>query len=748
LKIRFFRHFATIIFGVFLFFYFTTCRIKPSDTPDDQLASLIENADLDTLHDMDLSLIERTALENPNAAFYAAYLLERKISSHSLDSENAARADEIVVKLYKIALRDEVVRDESANRLRPFAFGNRKNAMELVGISPATPAIRTLKAASLLSLGYYNEVSAFYNDKTLFDGAEELTSWDRAILLLIRLVQNNYGPESDLHGALLDFFLADRIGGAQRWLWAEITLRELVPFLEAEENAIRGRFYTVDSAYRDALAVFRPAYTLDPRLFSRYGDLLTDLGRSFLYGGYQEEGAALFIRWEAETDDSQAARDFRYICLYYAGRMRRLNNKQDLATEHFTRALEAAPDSLQKDACIWYLIEMALSKKTETGITLLEKWADTWHDGDYFADLYDRIAQWAASKNRFSTFAELFPAIERGNSGLTRAKYAYIIGRALEEGLIPPQDRTPEAFFAIAYNESGAPYYYNEALLYYRTLAGLKLGKEPDFIDKPQQNEPDTVAAISDITAITTKEGKFLEGFFTYGAARYALAWIRDYTDTLPLEELRVFAKSLSENELWGDAIRLCTLYMKRPDFSLASEDIALYFPLGYAELVNRFAEQYHIDRGILFGLIRTESIFIPDIISHAGAGGLMQLMPQTALDTAKTMARQGGPDYVVEDSVDRANPEANIHIGVYFLRHLMDTQATPLHALLSYNGGPNRVRRWVRASDLPPDLFMETVELKETREYGKKVVASAILYNYFYFSLKPDTLIADSFGN
>jgi soluble lytic murein transglycosylase len=375
----------------------------------------------------------------------------------------------------------------------------------------------------------------------------------------------------------------------------------------------------------------------------------------------------------------------------------------------------------------------------ETGIALLEQWADKWRDGDYFADLYDRVAQWAVSRKSWSTLVRLFPAIERGNSGLTRAKYAYIIGRALEEGRTGPLERPPEAFFAIAHDESGAPYYYHEAFLYYRVLAGLKLGKEPLFIGKREDREP---------YAISSKEGLFLQGFFTYGAKKYALAWIRDYTETLPLDELRALAGRLSEEGLWGDAIRLCTIYMKRPDFAVTPEDIVWYYPRGYEELVTAFAEQYGIDDSLLFGLIRTESIFIPDIISRAGAGGLTQLMPETALDTAKTIARQGGPDYVVDGTVDRANPEINIHIGTYFLRYLLDTQETPLNALLSYNGGPTRIRRLARASDFPPDLFMESLEIKETREYGKKVLAAAILYDYFYFSLKPDALIADILGN
>jgi soluble lytic murein transglycosylase-like protein len=101
-----------------------------------------------------------------------------------------------------------------------------------------------------------------------------------------------------------------------------------------------------------------------------------------------------------------------------------------------------------------------------------------------------------------------------------------------------------------------------------------------------------------------------------------------------------------------------------------------------------------------------------------------------------------------VDGTVDRANPETNIHIGTFFLRQLMDTQSSPLHAILAYNGGPTRIRRLDRASDLPPDLFMESIEIKETREYGKKVLASAMLYDYFYFSLKSDTLIADIVSN
>jgi soluble lytic murein transglycosylase len=710
-----------------------------------ELAALIEQADTSDFHEPNAFLIEQSARENPAAAFYMAYALEKKSATQNFDPDRAAYVDEIIFKLYKAALRNTVVRDEAANRLRPLVQRSRENAREIIGITAAAPATRTLKAAALVTLRYYDEVTALYNKAP----PEELSGWDTAILLIVRLLRNDYGQGSGLHTGALDFFLSGTLDNARRWCWEEMRRREIMPFLEAEEQAIRGRFSIADYAYRDALTAFQKAYTLDARLFSVYSGLLTDLGQAFLYGGSPEEGAALFLRWEAEaaeSGDTRHIRDFRYKCLYYAGRMRRAVNKRELAAGHFTQAISLAPDFLQKDACIWYIVEMGFAEKPETGIALLEKWADVWHDDDYFSDLYDRAAQWAVAKKSWKTFVELFESIERSGGGVTRAKYAYIIGRALEERYISPLDRKPADFFAIAYKENGenegnsAPYYLNEALLYYRVMAGLKLGRQPDFI-----TPPDPAGRTGEIT---TKEGLFLQGFFTYGAAKYAAAWIRDYAETLPLDELRDLGQLLCGEALWGESIRLALVYMKRPDFTLTAEDIALYFPAGYQELVDRFAQTYAIDRGVLFGIIRTESIFIPDIVSRAGAGGLMQLMPDTAVETAAAIARQGGPNYIADGTVDRSDPAVNTHIGAFFLRHLMDTQTTPLNAILAYNGGPTRIRRWARASSLPSDLFMESVELRETREYGKKVLASAVLYNYFYFSLKPDTLVADIMGN
>jgi soluble lytic murein transglycosylase len=68
-----------------------------------------------------------------------------------------------------------------------------------------------------------------------------------------------------------------------------------------------------------------------------------------------------------------------------------------------------------------------------------------------------------------------------------------------------------------------------------------------------------------------------------------------------------------------------------------------------------------------------------------------------------------------------------------------------PLSALLAYNGGMGRVRRWREgAPELPADLLVETVEFAETREYVRKVAGAAAVYGFLYYGLTMEAVIAD----
>lgn len=109
-------------------------------------------------------------------------------------------------------------------------------------------------------------------------------------------------------------------------------------------------------------------------------------------------------------------------------------------------------------------------------------------------------------------------------------------------------------------------------------------------------------------------------------------------------------------------------------------------------------SRQQQLDPALISAIIKAESDFDPDAVSRAGAIGLMQLMPQTAVRL---------------DVRDPFNPEENIAGGARYLRYLLDRfhGNLPL-ALAAYNAGATRVEQY---KTLPP--------IHETRHYVKKVL-------------------------
>ena len=132
-----------------------------------------------------------------------------------------------------------------------------------------------------------------------------------------------------------------------------------------------------------------------------------------------------------------------------------------------------------------------------------------------------------------------------------------------------------------------------------------------------------------------------------------------------------------------------------------------------------------------MFALIRSESFFDAEVMSSAGAVGLTQLMEFTGSDIARRFKIQ---DYSLTD------PETNIHFGTWYLASLISRcDNSALLGFFSYNAGITRVRRWQKSSliefgkksNMPLDLFLETVPFAETREYGRKLISATIAYDW-----------------
>jgi peptidoglycan lytic transglycosylase len=138
-------------------------------------------------------------------------------------------------------------------------------------------------------------------------------------------------------------------------------------------------------------------------------------------------------------------------------------------------------------------------------------------------------------------------------------------------------------------------------------------------------------------------------------------------------------------------------------------------------------ADGFILDRALLYAVIRAESGFDPAAESHAGARGLMQVMPATAREVAARAEIELTDGKLFE-------PVTGIMLGQAYLDQILQLPGIDGNLMLlavAYNAGPGRVKAWREALALDDDplLFLESIPLPETRIYVKKVLTN--LWNY-----------------
>lgn len=155
------------------------------------------------------------------------------------------------------------------------------------------------------------------------------------------------------------------------------------------------------------------------------------------------------------------------------------------------------------------------------------------------------------------------------------------------------------------------------------------------------------------------------------------------------------------------------------------TDHLALRFPTPFLGIYLRHAFETDLPVSFLFAISRQESAFNPRAVSPAGARGLMQLMAATARATASN-ARIKRPA-----PADLFDPGTNVTLGAHHVAELIaryDNHRGLVAA--AYNAGSGRVNRWLRErSDMPTDVWIETIPFTETRNYVKSVLAFSYVY-------------------
>ncbi len=151
-------------------------------------------------------------------------------------------------------------------------------------------------------------------------------------------------------------------------------------------------------------------------------------------------------------------------------------------------------------------------------------------------------------------------------------------------------------------------------------------------------------------------------------------------------------------------------------------------YPVKYQEYVEKAAEEYGLDRYLVYSVIKVESNFDPAAISNAGAKGLMQLMDKTAAE-CNTKGKFG---YNIPD--DLYEPEKNIKLGCFYLSYLMNTYEDMELAVTAYNGGTGNVKKWLKDDNLSDgEGGLSHIPYSETKMYVEKVKRTYDMYNKLY---------------
>jgi soluble lytic murein transglycosylase len=193
--------------------------------------------------------------------------------------------------------------------------------------------------------------------------------------------------------------------------------------------------------------------------------------------------------------------------------------------------------------------------------------------------------------------------------------------------------------------------------------------------------------------------------------------WLYATSEMSPAQ-LKAAAK-IAEDKGWHD----------RAIFTLARtgywDDLELRFPLAHTDLVGEQATRHGIDRAWIFAVMRQESAFMHNARSHAGAMGLMQLMPATARAVSRDVLKRKPPR-----RHQLLDPETNISLGSAYLKQMKSELGdSSVLATAAYNAGPHRVTRWLPERTLPADIWIELVPFRETRRYLQRVLAYTAIY-------------------
>jgi hypothetical protein len=476
--------------------------------------------------------------------------------------------------------------------------------------------------------------------------------------------------------------------------------------------------------------------------------MVADAGKAFLYADAPAGHERLFVAegWTAR---------------FYQARIARALERWTDAALQFQSSAAEAPTRADADSATWYALECSYrgalaaassadsSARTAAEATARKAALDgliaasaSWSAPDAFLDL-------AGGLYRDALTARDWPLIQAMEAGFgdklgsdMAARLSYTVARVeelglespagedLQGGVVDPKDRAEETErrFATIAGDPSAP-------LHYRALSAWRAGLDPSLMEPGLDTAETSLGLLPGFPSSVGTVESLVAGLAEFGLGDIAYAEVRARRSKLGDQALRRLAALFAFLGMPDEAVRLEAMLFYRTGFAPGRTDYEHLYPRPFLGELRPLCSGGGVPESLALGLLRSESLFKTDAVSHSGAVGLSQLMPATAAEQAKTLGFERYDLYSAKD---------NLAIGISYFSSLLDRSAArPLRAMMAYNAGWGRLKSWAAASgDLPDDLLVEALSLGETRQYCRNILQSTVMYGLLYYGTSLGTTV------
>lgn len=583
-------------------------------------------------------------------------------------------------------------------------------------LSVATPQGEERARRALVEALYWSK-----DDTGALREAAKLTTPDAEVLLFRGVSSLRLGLPG-AHDLVLRLFLQEKVSPLHSrvytFLVGEPTYMQL--FSAPEQGLLGGMFALTQGQWSKGITQIE-TFLATPAASGLLGNgaLIANLGNAFIYAAEPSQGAKYMLAL-AQRVSGQA----RWDSLEQAGRLLRRAKDYSGSLVPLRTVADESPQPAQRDRARWFIIDALFAMKVPDLPEAVAREAAGWSDPSYFVDvLQSRIAELVTGR-RWTTLMKLWRGLDVPGPDEVRAQLSYVIARAWQEGFITrlPGDPAVTATDLFLDAERRSPWGY------YGLLSSSMLGDLPDrTVPSAPLGDPKAQVVLDPVSL----------GFLRFGLTDSAYARFWAARDSLTDAQLGEAARRFAAAGDYRSSMYLIGAIARRRRLTLA--ELQMYYPRGYASVIDPLVTETSLSDHVLYGLVREESYFDADIVSSAGAIGLSQLMPATAAGVAKGLGIA---------NPDLRDPTTNLTIGIRHFKDLTKSVSNTTKALLAYNAGLTRVRQWERASrGLPSDLFLETVPFAETRDYVRKILVSSVMYAYLYHDADPREAALSFFG-